>query len=270
MTPKKTCTAFFSGSSYHSPNHPVSPLARMSPSLAFYLKAFRIVWRSSRRAMSGNYDDVAWHDSSVQIVKALESVGCHLHVTGMEHLNNPQGPCVFVGNHMSTLETFVLPSLIMPHGFNLTYVVKRSLNDYPVFKHVMRSRNPVVVDRTNPRDDLKVVLEEGAKRLAEGTSLIIFPQHTRSVDFNPEQFNSIAVKLARKAGVPVLPVALLSWAWSTGKWLKDYGPIIPSRTIYFSFGEPMTVTGRGNEAQASIIQYIENKLALWRSNLQQP
>jgi 1-acyl-sn-glycerol-3-phosphate acyltransferase len=40
---------------------------------------------------------------------------------------------------MSTLETFVLPYLIAPHR-PMTFVVKKSLVEYPVFKHVMRAR----------------------------------------------------------------------------------------------------------------------------------
>ena len=222
-----------------------------------------MVLRSSNAARKGTYDDVAWHDSSVEVVDSLESVGCRLQVSGMEHLANLEGPCIFIGNHMSTLETFVLPSLIMPHGFNLTYVVKRSLIEYPVFKHVMRSRNPVVVDRVNPRDDLKVVMEEGQRRLEEGMSLVIFPQHTRTIDFQPKEFNTIGVKLARKAGVPVVPLALLTWAWSRGSVLKDYGPIIPSRTIHFAFDTPLQISGRGNEEQEAIVRFIQNKLAAW-------
>ncbi len=264
MTPNQ-CRSFFEGDHYDSPDRPIGWFARTFPSLAFYRQIVGVVLRSSKKARDGIYDDVAWHDSSVEVVEFLESVGCRLHVTGMQHLDQLDGPCIFIGNHMSTLETFVLPSLIMPRGFNLTYVVKRSLVDYPVFKHVMRSRNPVVVDRVNPRDDLKVVMEEGSRRLADGTSLVIFPQHTRSIEFQAEQFNSIGVKLARKADVPVVPLALLTWAWSPGSLVKDYGPIIPSRSIHFSFGEPLEIQGRGNEEHNKIVSFIQEHLDKWRA-----
>jgi 1-acyl-sn-glycerol-3-phosphate acyltransferase len=261
----KDLKAFFAGTEYRTPERKTGWLARLFPTLIFYIKAILIVWKASSATKSGNYDSVDWHDSSASVVKALEEVGCRLEVSGMEHLQGIDRPCVYIGNHMSTLETFVLPSLIMPHGHDLSYVIKRSLVDYPVFGNVVKARDPVVVDRVNPREDLKVVMEEGARRLEQGRSLIIFPQHTRSVTFDPKQFNSIGIKLAKKAGALVVPVALLTWAWSPGKRLKDFGPILPSRTIHFAFGEPREVTGKGQEEQQQIVDFIQQHLDKWRN-----
>jgi len=261
----KEIKGFYEGCEYFSPQRRIGLLARLLTSLIYYCKVFCVVWKASFRARRGCYDSSDWHDSSAEVVRALEDVGCRLEVTGLEHLQGIDRPCIFIGNHMSTLETFVLPSLIMPQGFDLTYVVKRSLVDYPVFGHVLKSRDPVVVDRVNPREDLKVVMQEGAERIEQGRSMIIFPQHTRAVEFDPKQFNSIGIKLAQKTGALVVPVALLTWAWSSGKLVKDFGPIVPSRTIHFAFGEPMEVTGKGQEEHARIVAFIEGHLARWKS-----
>lgn len=257
--------SFYEGTEYRTPGRKVGWLARLLPSLFFYFKAIVIVWRGSLAARSGHYDSIDWYNSSLGIVKALEETGCQLDITGMEHLQGIDRPCIFIGNHMSTLETFVLPALIMPHDFDLTYVIKRSLVDYPIFGDIVKTRKPVVVDRINPRDDLKTVMSEGPHRLEQGRSLVIFPQHTRAVDFDPKQFNSIGIKLAKKTGAIVVPVALLTWAWSGGKLVKDFGPIVPSRTIHFAFGEPMEVTGRGQEEQARIVAFIEEHLEKWKT-----
>ncbi len=256
---------FFKGTEYRTPEGTGNGLLRLAPSLVFYCKVIAIVWHASRKVRRGDYDSIDWHDDSARTVKALEQAGCRLQVTGMEHLKGVDRPCIFIGNHMSTLETFVLPSLIMPHGFDLAYVVKRSLVDYPIFGDIVKVRDPVVVDRVNPREDLKMVMEEGARRLEQGRSLIIFPQHTRTVDFDPKQFNSIGIKLAKKTGATVVPFALLTWAWSTGKRIKDFGPIIPSRTIHFAFGEPMQVTGKGQEEQQRIVDFIQGNLEDWKA-----
>jgi 1-acyl-sn-glycerol-3-phosphate acyltransferase len=261
----KNIQAFYQGTEYRTPHHDIGLLTRLFPTLLFYFKIIAIVCRASWAARRGKYDSVDWYGSSAASVRALEQTGCHLEVTGLEHLQGIDRPCIFIGNHMSTLETFVLPSLIMPQGFDLTYVIKRSLVDYPVFGDVVKTRDPVVVDRVNPRDDLKVVMEEGARRLEQGRSLVIFPQHTRTVDFDPKQFNSIGIKLAQRTGTIVVPVALLTWAWSSGKMLKDFGPIFPSRTIHFAFGEPMEVSGRGQEEQQRIVDFIQGHLKRWRS-----
>jgi len=254
----------FHADHYDSPLRPVGPLARLTPSLAFYLKVIGIVLRCSRLARLGRYDAIAWARSSDEVAGFLESVGCRLLVEGLGHLDGLDRPAIFIGNHMSTLETFVLPSMIVPHCGQLTFVVKRSLVEYPVFKHVMRSRNPVVVDRVNPRDDLKAVMEQGAERLAAGYSLIIFPQHTRAVNFEPTQFNSIGIKLAARTGAPVIPVALQTSAWSHGKLLKDYGPILPDRPVRFAFGAPFTVNGKGSEEHQRVIGFIQQHLQHWQ------
>ena len=255
--------AFYEGTEYQTPEQKTGWFSRLFPSLSFYIKLISIVWGDSRKIRRGQYPSAEWHDGSARTIKALETVGCRFEATGMENLKGIDRPCIFIGNHMSTLETFALPALIMPHGFDLAYVVKRSLVDYPVFGDLVNVRDPVVVDRVNPRDDLKMVMEEGARRLEQGRSLIIFPQHTRAVDFNPKKFNSIGIKLAKRTGAIVVPVALLTWAWSTGKRIKDFGPIIPSRTVHFAFGEPMEVTGNGHEEQQKTVDFIQGKLDEW-------
>ena len=233
------------------------------PSLFYYSRMLRIVMRSSRMARTNVYDEEAWAASSREIIAALEKVGVRFSIEGRDHLKQLSGPCVFVGNHMSTLETFVLPGLLVPFT-HLTFVIKRSLMEYPVFRHVMATRDPVVVDRTNPREDFKVVMEEGAKRLSAGVSIVVFPQTTREDQFDPAHFNTIGVKLAKRAEVPVIPVALKTDAWSNGRFIKDFGPIRPQKTVHFAFGEPLTVTGNGQQQQAAVVDFIQTKLSQWQ------
>ena len=81
-------------------------------------------------------------------------------------------------------------------------------------------------------------MEGGRERLAQGRSIIIFPQTTRSLGFDPKLFNSIGVKLARRAGVPVVPIALKTDAWGVGKLIKDFGKIHPEKTVLVDFNKP--------------------------------
>jgi 1-acyl-sn-glycerol-3-phosphate acyltransferase len=180
----------------------------------------------------------------------------------IDHFRDIEGPCVFIGNHMSTLETFLLPSIIVPSK-RVTYVVKRSLVEYPVFGHVMRSRDPIVVGRTNPREDLTAVFEGGAKRLGEGISIVVFPQTTRTETFDPAGFNSIGIKLARRARVPVVPVALKTDAWGNGKLFKDFGRIDPALVAHIAFGQPLLVQGSGAEEHQRVIDFIRETLLAW-------
>ncbi len=244
------------------PGH-VSLFSRTFPSLSFYPKFAGIIYRASRAARLGaDYGDDAWGRSSLSVLEALEKVGVTIQTTGLSFLKQTPGPVIFVGNHLSVLETVVLPALIIPYK-SVTFVVKESLIHVPVFKHIMRSRNPIVVTRSNPRHDLKVVLDEGCDRLSRGVSIIIFPQTTRS-PFNPEQFSTIAIKLARKADVPIIPLALLTDAWENGRMMKDFGRIKPNRKVHFAFGEPMKVEGKGNDTHQAVIDFIQEHLAFWQ------
>ncbi len=239
-----------------------SLFARTMPSFGFYLRMAAVVSISNSKAKRGRYGDGEWSDSSLDIMKALEHVGVLFEVTGADNFINLEGPCVFIGNHMSALETFILPCIIEPFK-DVTFAVKQSLIDYPFFRYVMRSRDPIVVSRTNPREDLKAVLEGGAERLKAGRSVIIFPQTTRTAVFDPAEFNTIGIKLAKKAGVPVIPIALKTCAWGNGKHLKDFGRIDPSQKVYFAFGEPLAITGNGSAEHRKIIEFIGNSLRAW-------
>lgn len=232
------------------------------PSFTFYFSMLRIVMQASGKAKRGKYDTKEWCESSLAIFRALERVGVRIEISGIDNFRSVDGPCVFIGNHMSTLETFVLPVIIAPIK-ETTFVVKQSLVEYPVFKYVMRSRNPVTVGRSNPRDDLRAVLEGGVERLSAGISIIIFPQTTRTPEFDQQQFNTIGIKLAKRAGVPAVPIALKTDAWGNGAYLKDFGRIDPVKAVHFAFGKPLMVKDRGNEEHRQIIDFITEKLKGW-------
>lgn len=252
----------FEKGSYRTSTGKVPLPVRMFPSLSFYIRDLVIIFKASAKAKRLQYDTAAWAESSLEVLRALESVGVSIEISGIENFRGLEEPCVFISNHMSTLETFVLPCIIAPFR-EVTFVVKQSLIDYPVFKYVMRSRDPIVVGRANPRDDLRAVIEGGAERLKLGRSIIIFPQTTRTADFDPEKFNTLGVKLAKKAEAPIVPVALKTDAWSNGRLLKDFGRIDPAKKVHFAFGQPLRVKGRGNEEHEEIIRFIKNKLGEW-------
>lgn len=236
------------------------------PTQAFYRRVAVIVIGASIRARRGGFGDEDFYQSSLAVRSAFEKAGAHVSIAGTANLAALDRPCVIIGNHMSTAETFLLPGILMPIR-PITFVVKQALLDYPVFKHIMRARNPIVVGRVNPREDLRAVMEGGAQHLAEGRSVVIFPQRTRTVEFDPEAFNSIGVKLAKRTGAPVVPFALRTDAWSNGKWIKEFGRFYPDRPVHFDFGKPFEVGSTDKEAHAKVIEFIQSRLAVYYNSV---
>ncbi len=236
--------------------------ARLFPTFFFYVSFLYTVVVSALQAKRNRYTEEDWALSSYRLIQALERSGVVIEASGFEHLQQLTTPCVIIANHESMMETIILPAVILPI-IKIAFIIKESLLHYPVFKFVMCASNPIAVTRTNPRQDLKTVMEEGSARLRNGISVIVFPQTTRSSDFNPQNFNSIGVKLAQKTGVPVIALALKTDAWSNGNLLKDFGRILPRKRVHLAFSPPISVTGKGQEAQQAIISFIQAKRTEW-------
>ncbi len=249
---------------YRTGDARISLLARQFPSLVNYAKLGYYIIKASRLALKGDYTDEAWVLSSKEVFNNLESVGVKIEVENLSVLLNLEGACVFVGNHMSTFEGFCYPCIIQPF-LPVTFVIKEDLLKMPLLKHAFKSRNPILVTRKTPRQDLKEVLQGGAERIGHGISIVIFPQTTRTNDIKTETFNSIGVKLARRAGVPVVPVAVQSEAWGCGKWIKDMGKINPAKKIRVCFGEPLHLMGNGRKEHEETFRFIQKKLESWKN-----
>ena len=70
------------------------------------------------------------------------------------------------------------------------------------------------------------------------------------------------MKLARKANVPVVPIALKTDAWSEGSLIKDMGPIKPHLPVHVSFGAPVEIKD-GRSEHTEIVDFIKNSFDAW-------
>ncbi len=261
----------FKGDSYDTPeNAPKSLLFSLlgHSRWYFYWYNFGIFCRTGKAGRNGVLTQEAQIRYSNENLRLVERCGGKIHVRGLDHLRQLNGqPAVLMGNHMSLLETALFHSLIRG-VVDFTFVIKQSLLEVPYFKDIMLSLNAIPVGRENPRDDLRAVLGDGKRLLGEGKSIIIFPQATRSEVFNPAKFNSIGIKLAKSAGVPVVPFALKTDFLQNGKYLRDMGAVRPDREIWFEFAEPRMVEGNGQQLQQEIVDFIQNRLNCWRAGEQ--
>ena len=205
-----------------------------------------------------------WALCCFKVHQKAERYGIKVTADGWGNRNGHKGPVVYLCNHMSTLETIMLPPVLLTYGpFNV--FVKASLSRLPALKRAAAHMGLIPLGRKSPREDLMQVFKEGVARIKEGHSILIFPQGARERVFSRKLYSSIGAKLAEKAGVPVMPIAVKTDCEPTrpgGKgWLKDFGPVDPSKDIRLRCGPP--ITGTAKEMHQKVFDWIKAQLDEW-------
>ena len=205
-----------------------------------------------------------WALCCFKTFQKAEKFGIKVTVDGWENRKDYKGPVVYLANHMSTLETIMLPPILLTDGpFNV--FVKASLSRLPALKRAAAHMGLIPLGRKSPREDLMQVFNEGVARIREGNSVLIFPQGSRERVFSRKIYSSIGAKLAEKAGVPVIPIAVKTDGSPTrpdGKgWLKDFGTVDPSKEIRLRCGPP--ITGSSKEMHQKVFDWIKAQLEEW-------
>ena len=231
----------------------------------FYYNILSTAWRARNMVLRDQFTDSHWAQISNQMLRCHERSGAKCHFMGLDNISAHDGPVIFIGNHMSTAETFLMPSIIVPRK-KMTFVVKQALLNYPGFGTILRSKDPVSVGRKDPKEDFKAVMTQGKEKLGFGTSLVVFPQSTRMSVFSPKNFNSIGIKLAKKTGVPIVPFALKTDFWGNGSVLRDFGPVSRDKDVFIEFAKPLTIDGSGKAEHQYIIDFIQEKLLKWEKD----
>ncbi len=246
---------------YKTPETPKSCKFRFFNGLRYHLDVVRLVVCAGKIARRGTLDQKHWMNAAWKALHAVENAGSTVEFTGFRDANAQGMPVVWAANHMSTVETMVLPCAMTPFS-PVSIVLKESLLKYPYFGDVLRSLNPIVVKRKDPREDLRQVMEQGVERLKSGRSVLIFPQATRSDALSRSRFNTLAVKLARRGGVPLVPVALRTDFAGVGRLIRDVGPVDASKPVIFACGKPIDAANQ-RAAHAECFSFIESKFTEW-------
>lgn len=159
--------------------------------------------------------------------------GADLTVDGQENI--PEGAVLYVGNHRSLLDILTTYVLI-PGGVG--YVSKIELSKFPVFNQWMLGINCLFLDRDNIREGLKTILK-GVEELKKGHSMFIFPEGTRSHSDEMLPFKEGSTKMAEKAKVPIIPVAITGTA-DLFENNRKYS-MKPAK-VHVSFGKPIIIS----------------------------
>ncbi len=133
----------------------------------------------------------------------LAICGLRLNVKGAELLDR-SGHYVYVSNHASLFDIPVLTAAL-PTDIRIVY--KKELEKIPIFGWNLRWGPYIAIDRENKAEAVRSV-EEAARRIHGGDSVLLYAEGTRTEDGRLQPFKRGAFNLAVKSGVPVVPVTI--------------------------------------------------------------
>ena len=176
---------------------------------------------------------------------------------GLEKLD-PRGTYVFVANHASYMD---IPAILsqLPHQFR--FFAKKGLYKIPFLgTHLLRAGH-LPVDRSSPRARLKS-LTEAAHRISQfGTCMLLFPEGGRCPQ-GLREFNEGAAYLAIKAGVPIVPMALIG--------MREKLPMesihIRSGRVTLKIGVPVPTKGLKISDREALTQRLYSEIAAMLDN----
>jgi len=231
--------------------------------LGFSRIVFNVFPRCGIAEMRGKLTTDLWAHICWDTAQKIEAYGGTLACEGWNNRQTQSGPVVYLSNHMSTLETVLLPPIVLAYGpFNV--VVKASLSHLPFLGKTAARLGLIPLTRTSPREDLMRMFTIGADCIKQGHSILIFPQGSREKVFSSKMFSSIGAKLAEKAGVPIVPIAVQTDIEPTrpGSLFKDFGPVDPSRPVRIRCGAPIPVTN-AREMLHATFEWMATQLRGW-------
>ncbi len=132
--------------------------------------------------------------------------GSDIETFGTENI--PDVPCLYVGNHNSYFDILTAECSI-PSGVG--FVAKESIGKVPGLADWMRLINCLFLDRDDIKKGMKTI-NDGAQLLKDGFSMYMFPEGTRGDRKTLGEFKGGSLKMAQKANVPIVPVAITGTA----------------------------------------------------------
>lgn len=144
-------------------------------------------------------------------------------VRGLSNLN-PDRSFIYMANHQSN---FDIPVLLACLPVQFRWLAKAELFNIPFFGYAIRRTGYISIDRSNLKSAFKS-LKKASGIIKSGTSVVIFPEGTRSRDGHIASFKKGGFVLAVDSETPIIPVAI------HGTW-----PIMPRNRFRI---KPGTVT----------------------------
>ncbi len=179
-------------------------------------------------------------------------LACGVRVLVEERSGAPT-PAVYAANHASALD---IPLLFgyLPVSFRIIH--KKSLSLVPFIGWFLLLGGHVPIDRGNAFRARRS-LERAASRIRQGTSVVVFPEGTRSRDGSVRHFKRGSFSLAMDAGVPVVPVSLVGVKAVVPRGVLS----VRAGVVRLVAHPPVATSGRGAEEAAVLAEEVRQTVA---------
>lgn len=179
----------------------------------------------------------------------LFQAGAKIDVEGIENI--PEEPVLFVSNHRSYFDILVLHTTSTKRpGF----VAKAEMLKFPLLAWWMEDIACLFLDRNDLRSGMQMI-KDGAERIKNGHSMVIFPEGTRSKEPGMLPFKEGSLKMAEKADCPVVPVTLID----TDELLEVRpGFDIRKGRVKVVYGEPFYIKDLPKEQRKKAGAYVQS------------
>lgn len=165
---------------------------------------------------------------------------------------DPRRPYVFVANHSSSADAFLLAML----PWEMKWLGKKSIFDIPLLGWQMRVAGDVEVERGN-KESAREAMVQLRERLERKLSVLLFPEGTRSSDGSVGPFREGAFRLAIEAGVDVVPLAVSGTAESLPKRSITFRKTSASVTVL----PPVPTKGLTTADSARLAETVRGEIA---------
>lgn len=176
-------------------------------------------------------------------------------IKGSENLPPADKPVVYVSNHQSQAD--ILTVFLINRQFR--WLAKAILFKIPFLGWAMSAAGYVAVKRSDKRSHIEC-FRKAREHLGRGTSMLFFPEGTRSRDGRLLPFKSGAFKLAKDCDVPILPITLEGASHLLPK--GSFAPAVATVTITI---HPMISVEGKSEVELSELSKTVIASALQRS-----
>ena len=137
-------------------------------------------------------------------------------IQGREHIK-PKKAYVVVSNHQSLLDILMLFNLF----FHFKFVSKSEIFKVPLIGWNMRLNRYIELKRGDKRSVAKM-MQDCEEALNQGSSVLIFPEGTRSPDGSIKKFKPGAFILALEQKAPILPIVITGTNTALPKYSMNF------------------------------------------------